>query len=176
MSLINSNDKVRSSGLDLFRVFLAFWVLSFHSRISVLNCSYGIFNTFVDLGAMAMTGFFLLSGYVINLTYHREEMSNTKVIKKFNLKRLIAIMPLYLTLEIIYVIIDIVSNGRAAAFKTLLIFPVEILGIQTVFSSLFSFLHVDWFLSCSAVLVVAILLHYVVELPSYKHLKRRIEL
>ena len=34
----------------------------------VLKCDYGLLNGFIHMGAIAMTGFFLLSGYAITLS------------------------------------------------------------------------------------------------------------
>ena len=122
----------------------------FHSRFHVLHCSYGFFNSFVDMGAIAMTGFFLLSGYVINLTYGRKDMSKPGEIETFYMKRLISITPLYFAFAIVVVIANIVVNGKGAAIEELILFPIEFLGIQSVFSSLFSFSHNggSWFISC----------------------------
>lgn len=121
----------------------------FHSRIHVLHCSYGILNSFVDMGAIAMTGFFLLSGYVINLTYGRKDMSSSDEIKGFYLKRIISIIPLYFAWAFLYIIANIV-NGRTSVFEEIILFPVEFFGIQSVFSSLFAFSHNggSWFISC----------------------------
>lgn len=129
---------------------MALLIFMFHSRIHVLHCSYGILNPFVDMGAIAMTGFFLLSGYVINLTYGRKDMSSLEEIKCFYLKRLISIIPLYFAWALLLVIANIVIHGKSAVMEETILFPIELLGIQSVFSSLFSFSHNSgsWFLSC----------------------------
>lgn len=153
--MLNSETKIinehkRVIGLDLMRISMAFLIFMFHSRIHVLQCSYGILNSFVDMGAIAMTGFFLLSGYVINLSYGRKNMSDSKILKHFYLKRLISIIPLYFVWASILVTANIVINGKNAAIEEIVLFPVELLGIQSVFSSLFSFSHNggSWFISC----------------------------
>lgn len=140
----------RAVGLDLMRISMAFLIFMFHSRIHDLHCSYGVLNLFVDKGAIAMTGFFLLSGYVINLTYGRRDMSKPEEIKRFYQKRLISIIPLYFVWAFINVIAHIVVRGKSAAIEELILFPVEFLGIQSFFSSLFSFSHNggSWFISC----------------------------
>jgi len=140
----------RAIGLDLMRISMAFLVFMFHSRIHVLHCSYGVLNSFVDMGAIAMTGFFLLSGYVINMTYGRRDMSKPEEIKKFYLKRLISIIPLYFVWAFFWVIVHIVVSGKSAVIEELILFPVELLGIQSFFSSLFSLSHNggSWFISC----------------------------
>lgn len=129
---------------------MALLIFMFHSRIHVLYCSYGILNNFVDMGATAMTGFFLLSGYVINLTYGRKDMSSTDELKHFYLKRLIAIIPLYFVWALLLVTANIILNGKVAALQEMILFPVEFWGIQSVYSSLFSFSHNggSWFISC----------------------------
>ena len=129
---------------------MAFLIFMFHSRIHVLHCSYGVLNLFVDRGAIAMTGFFLLSGYVINLTYGRRDMSKLEEIKDFIKKRLISIIPLYFVWAFFNVIAHIIVRGKSAAIEELILFPVEFLGIQSFFSSLFSFSHNggSWFISC----------------------------
>ena len=143
-------ERRRAIGLDLMRISLALLVFMFHSRIHVLHCSYGVLNSFVDMGAIAMTGFFLLSGYVINMTYVSMDMSKTEEIKRFYLKRLISIIPLYFVWAFFWVIAHIIVSGKSAAIEELILFPVEFLGIQSVFSSLFSFSHNggSWFISC----------------------------
>lgn len=140
----------RAVGLDLMRILMALLIYMFHSRIHVLHCSYGIFNSFVDMGAIAMTGFFLLSGYVISLTYGKKDMSNVDEIFRFYLKRLITIVPLYFVWAFLLVVANVVINGKSAAIEEIILFPVEVLGIQSVFSTLFSFSHNpgSWFISC----------------------------
>jgi peptidoglycan/LPS O-acetylase OafA/YrhL len=123
----------RAVGHDVMRISMALLIFMFHSRIHVLHCSYGIINSFVDMGAIAMTGFFLLSGYVINLTYGRKDMSSSEEIKHFYLKRLISIIPLYFVWASLVVIANVVINGKSAAIDEIILFPVEFFGIQSVF-------------------------------------------
>ena len=65
-----SSSSHRAIGLDLMRISLALLIFAFHSRIHVLQCNYGLLNGFIDMGAIAMTGFFLLSGYALFLPIH----------------------------------------------------------------------------------------------------------
>lgn len=143
-------DKSRVVGLDIMRIAMALIVFMFHSRIHVLNCSYGILNSFVEMGAIAMTGFFILSGYVLNLTYGGKDMSCFEEIKHFYKKRLISIMPLYFVWAFFLVVVNMIINGEKAVIEEGILFPIELLGIQSVFSSLFFFSHNDgsWFISC----------------------------
>ena len=60
--------KHRAAGLDLFRVVAAVMVLLFHCNIHHGN-DFGALTGFVSMGAVFMTAFFMLSGYVLFLTY-----------------------------------------------------------------------------------------------------------
>lgn len=137
----------RIVGLDYLRVSLAILIFLFHSHIH-LKCDYGILNGFIDMGAIAMTGFFLLSGYALNIT--NKELEECKDIYKFYVKRLIHILPLYYVWGGLNVLIHIILEGKTAAVEELVLLPVEVFGIQSVFSTLFSFSHNSgsWFISC----------------------------
>ena len=58
----------RIIGLDILRISLAILIHMFHSWIH-FGCSYSYLNDFVSVGAIAMTGFFLLSGYSLRMVY-----------------------------------------------------------------------------------------------------------
>lgn len=143
-------DKQRVIGLDLLRVFLALLIFMFHSNLHVLKCDYGILNGFVHMGAIAMTGFFLLSGYAISYSSGHKDMADIKEIKLFYIKRLITILPLYYAWSLIAIVQNIVMNGTSAAAEEIILFPIEALGIQSVFETLRPFSHNggSWFISC----------------------------
>lgn len=108
-------------------------------------------NWFIEMGAIAMTGFFLLSGYAINLSSTKRNMTDSKEINKFYIKRLISILPLYYTWALINIGINIVMKGfSGGGTQELILFPIETLGIQAVFATLFPFSHNSgsWFISC----------------------------
>lgn len=54
----------RLCGLDVLRLMSVLVIFLFHSN-GHLHCSYGVLNAFVSMGAVFMTAFFMLSGYVI---------------------------------------------------------------------------------------------------------------
>lgn len=122
----------------------------FHSHIHVLKCDYGFLNGFVSMGAIAMTGFFLLSGYAINLSSGNKDMTDIKEIKRFYVKRLISILPLYYAGAFFRVITNIIAKGIPAIWEEIILMPIETLGIQSVFSTLFPYSHNGgtWFISC----------------------------
>lgn len=140
----------RVVGLDLLRISLAVLIFMFHSHIHVLKCDYGFLNGFVSMGAIAMTGFFLLSGYAINLSSGNKDMTDIKEIKRFYVKRLISILPLYYAWALIVIVTNIIAKGVPAIWEELILMPIETLGLQSVFSTLFPYSHNggSWFISC----------------------------
>lgn len=140
----------RIVGLDFLRIALAILVFLFHSHIHVLKCDYGWLNAFVDMGAIAMTGFFLLSGYVLEYTSGKKNMADIQEIKVFYIKRAISIFPLYYAYAIINVVTNILLGGETAAIQEVILLPIEVLGIQSSISGLTQFSHNggSWFISC----------------------------
>ena len=135
----------RMAGLDLFRVMAAIMVLLFHCHIHH-GCSFGALTGFVSMGAIFMSGFFMLSGFVLFRTYQECELFKMDSLKNYYMKRLIGIIPLYYLVSIVYVL----SLGSESAFQNLVLLPIELLGLQTVFSTLFPVSHNGgtWFISC----------------------------
>ena len=135
----------RMAGLDLFRVVAAIMVLLFHIHIHH-DCSFGALTGFVSMGAIFMSGFFMLSGFVLFRTYQEQMLVQMTSLKKFYLKRLIGILPLYFFVSIIYVL----AFGTESVSQNLVLLPIEMLGLQSVFSTLFLVSHNDgtWFISC----------------------------
>ncbi len=93
-----------------------------------------------------MTAFFLLSGFSLYLIWSKIDLHNIEGIRKFYLKRMIGILPLYYTIAVLYIFL----LGKETLIENLLIAPTEILGIQSTFNSLFSVTHNGgtWFVSC----------------------------
>lgn len=138
----------RFAGLDILRVFLALLIYMFHAHTS-FECDFFIFNDFVDVGAIAMTGFFILSGYCLHISSSHKDLSKLAEIKTFYLKRLITVLPLYYFIAIMYTIWA-TFEGLVSVRDNIILFPVETLGLQSVFSSLFGVSHNGgtWFISC----------------------------
>lgn len=117
----------------------------FHSYVN-FECSYSYLNDFVSVGAIAMTGFFLLSGYALRLVYGNQDLMEKHNMGKFYLKRLLGIIPLYYTMAVVFIILC----GKESMVENVLLFPIEALGLQTTFTSLFNVTHNGgtWFISC----------------------------
>lgn len=137
----------RLIGLDLFRIFSVLMIFFFHT--GHINCSYGILNAFVGEGAMFMTAFFMLSGFALFYTNHTKNMDGLSALKAFYLKRFISIVPVYWVIAILYTIYSVVINGESATTNIILV-PIEALGLQSVFCSVFNISHNGgtWFVSC----------------------------
>lgn len=151
--------------LDVLRVALALLVFMFHSNMH-FQCSYGLLDDFVSVGALAMTGFFLLSGYVLRVRYGGSNLMERNELGRFYLKRLLSILPLYYTIALLYV----GFLGKELLVENLILFPVEVMGIQSTFTTLFGVSHNGgtWFVSCLLLgyLVYPFLQNVVKQLPN----------
>lgn len=135
----------RLIGLDIFRIAAALIVFLFHSAIHI-GCNYGIAEPFVEMGAVFMTGFFMLSGFLMYYIYGKRNLTEIREIISFYKKRFACIMPVYYAVSILFVFV----LGNETIFQNIMIAPVEILGFQSLFTSLFSVSHNGgtWFISC----------------------------
>lgn len=135
----------RLIGLDLFRIIAAVFVFLFHSHMHI-QCDYGVFNDFINMGAIFMTAFYLLSGYTLFYVYNKTDLGQIKNITTYYFKRAIGIMPLYYVVAISYVFL----LGSETMKQNILLAPIETLGLQSVFTSIFAFTHNGgtWFVSC----------------------------
>ena len=135
----------RIIGLDVLRISLAVLIYMFHSY-GKFGCHYSYLNDFVSVGAIAMTGFFLLSGYALRLVYGNQDLIEKHNLGRFYLKRLLGIIPLYYFVSILFILLC----GKESLVENVLLFPIEALGLQTTFTSLFDLTHNGgtWFISC----------------------------
>ncbi len=167
--------KKRLYSLDIFRICCAIFVSLFHARIH-LDLDFKIFNAFLQKANIFMVAFFMLSGFSLyyvdwcknnlEICVNNEQNVFTHI-GQFYKKRLLSIYPLYIIIYLLYIIFFVVLfnhfseneliqseiNVRANDFsiiKNLIIFPVEITLLQTVYNGSFSILHNGgtWFISC----------------------------
>ena len=135
----------RVAGLDVLRIALTLAIFVFHSR-GHFSCDYGPMNHFADMGATAMTGFFMLSAYSLYLSSRDRNLMELDGMWRFYLKRFIAVFPLYYAVAVLYVLFI----GKESVTDNLILLPIGLLGIQSTYSGLFTISHVGgtWFISC----------------------------
>lgn len=139
----------RVVGLDIVRVILAIIIFLFHSRVH-MQCDYGMLNIFVDKSnIVAMTAFFMLSGYSLIISNGRKNYSEFNNVILFYKKRFISIYPLYFVAGYLGVAMYI-AGGLQTVLDNIILLPVEILCVQSFFDTLFPFAHNggSWFISC----------------------------
>lgn len=154
--------KKRYIGLDVFRAICVLTICAFHT-IGNLGCDYGIFQIVLEKGAMFMTAFFMLSGFTLFINYANEDLRDIKTIKRYLINRTVGILPMYLLIGIIYEIIYIIF-GKVRLLDAITLAPIEVLGLQSTFESLFWFSHNNgtWFISC--ILICYIVYPYLQEI------------
>lgn len=134
----------RIVGFDYLRVVTAVFVFLFHSWMH-LGVSFGKLTFFISEGAIFMTLFFILSGYLLGMKYGHIQI-NTASLKSFYLRRLVSILPLYWFCAILYSFLW----GKGSLTENILLIPIEFIGLQTLFSTIIEVSHNSgtWFISC----------------------------
>ena len=110
------------------------------------SCYYSILTDFVSVGAIAMTGFFMLSGYALRLVYGNQNLMEKHHFVRFYIKRALGVLPLYYVVALLHIVIY-----RTESLTDLfMLFPIEALGLQSTFTTLFGVSHNGgtWFISC----------------------------
>ena len=171
-SRADSSLKYRYSGLDLFRVVSALMICMFHTTIH-LECNYGILQNVSLMGAVFMTAFFMLSGFSLFINWSEITLTDNQKIIKFWKKRALTILPIYWFTALVYILV-MLAFKRETVIRTVLLLPIEILGLQSVFHTLFGVSHNGgtWFISC--MMICYALYPYLQELV--KHFAMRIKI
>lgn len=155
--------------LDFLRVMVVFLVFLFHSNMHI-GVYYGFLTPFISQGAIAMVAFFMLSGFTLYYNYYDRDLLIYENLKKFYIKRLLNIYPLYLSVYIIWLLLF----NTLSIKMNLLIAPIELLLLQSFFDNLFSYLHNGgtWFVSCIffCYLIFPFLKNILVQKKTYRKL------
>ena len=138
--------KERLVGLDIYRVMSALGIFIFHTR-NMDSVNYGAFDIVIAMGAVFMTGFFVLSGFSLYYSYGDIDIADSHQIKNFYKKRIFSIIPSYFFVSLLFILVF--KRGRDIV-NELILAPVELVGMQSWFDSLFKFSHNGgtWFISC----------------------------
>ena len=123
--------------LTSFRFITAFVVFLFHCKIH-LGFSFGIklIDKFINNGAVFMTGFFIMSGYVMCYVYSSKNFSQKREVINFYIKRFAKIYPTYLIGSIIYFIFIKPENSYSIQ-EWIRIALNDILLVQSFFPKMF---------------------------------------
>lgn len=142
---MGENKKQRLILLDILRIVCALLIYARHS-ITMYGCTYGhsLDALFTGLTTPVMTCFFLLSGFSIHYQHRTEELTAVWS-RSFLKKRLISIMPSYLLVAVIW---PVVYYEQVRDW--ILLLPVNLIGVQTSYRTLFGIIHNGgtWFVSC----------------------------
>ena len=119
--------------LTTFRAIIASVIFLFHCKIHLgyqLNINY--LDRFLLNGATFMTGFFVLSGFILTHVYKEENIDSRIKIFNFYIKRFARIYPVYIISTITYLLIYHLEPLQL--FRTSII---DIFLIQSFFKSMF---------------------------------------
>lgn len=146
--------KKRYIGLDIFRLMAVIAILLLHTT-NHLYADYGPLRPFARMGAVFMTAFFMLSGFSLFVNHASENAITLPNLKSYFKKRFIGILPMYYMVYVLFVLFyfcasKIFSTLDYSLTDELILAPVEILGIQSNFHSLYDYSHngMTWFISC----------------------------
>lgn len=140
-----TKERHRIFGLDVLRIVCALSIFCTHS-ITMFGCTYGVCidGIILNLTSPIMTCFFMISGFTLFYQYQNKQITGSSIIKFFA-KRLLTILPSYYLVHVLWIIFY-----RESASDWLALTPVELVGIQSAYNSLFGILHNGgtWFVSC----------------------------
>ena len=145
--------KKRINSLNYIRILFMIWILTFHAY---LHYGFTAQNPYIHLlyvvGSIAVTGFFMISGFTLRYGY-KDRLHDAKAVKKFYKNRIIGIYPVYLFLLIISYAVN--YNMQETVAESLELLPLQLSLMQTFFYPqliLFSFNNNFWYVSVAFVL------------------------
>lgn len=143
--MYNDKAKHRLFLLDIIRIICALLIYGRHS-ITMYGCTYGhlLDSVICSLTGSVMTCFFVLSGFALYYQYSSKKFDYNNILT-FYKNRLITILPSYYLIHFVYILF----NGKLLR-DWVVLSPIELFGIQSIYNSLFGILHNGgtWFVSC----------------------------
>lgn len=101
--IVPRQDKSMIQSLTSFRFITAFVVFIFHCRVHLKwQTDIDFVNRFISHGAIFMSGFFVLSGFIMSHVYHATDFTKASNIWRFYIKRFAKIYPVYALSTIAY--------------------------------------------------------------------------
>lgn len=146
------NPKREFFAINGLRFFAATWVLFFHASINFGSLSIvAVIQPLLDQGVLAMTLFFMLSGFI--LSYRYAGFTSSDAIHEYIAARVARLYPVYLFMGLItfWRVIDQFDALGAVPFALFSLF-LFLLGLQAWFPNLFGIWNFDgsWSLSVEA--------------------------
>lgn len=123
--------------LNLLKFALAFLTFLFHWNLlfSVVYKS-NLVNNFISAGAIAMSGFFMLSGFLLYYIYSKKDFSDFNYLKIFYMKRLAKILPsCYFVVAIIWILHAVLKH----TFPEVLAVLMQIIPVSAFFPDMFTY-------------------------------------
>ena len=131
--------------IDVLRIVFALLIFMRHSLTMGGVNYYWLNDTIKRFTGPVMTGFFIISGYSLFYGYSDHDLLNRTQIKRFYLKRLISVIPVYYLVCVVHWFVVEPDLGLALKMA-----PVQLLGIQSFWDGAFNVSHngATWFVSC----------------------------
>lgn len=143
----------RLEGLNLLRIILMVWILLFHAKIHFgYTVKFIYLDELISVGAVGVTGFFMISGFVLRYNYGTKLCSGTQIRNYFE-SRFAGIYPLY----IFMLVVALLTHYRmpVSLKQTLLVLPFNMSMLQTFLQPQFAnFFYNDnvWYISTAFML------------------------
>ncbi len=144
--------KDKLSAINYIRILCTFWILIFHDRIHYgFKTGITILDEFISIGAVAVTGFFMLSGFSLRFNYREICIAKKCEFVNYIKRRLAGIYPVYIFL----VLCALIFHYRIGDGEIVKVLPIQIVLLQIlIYPSLNVYLFNDncWYLSALFVL------------------------
>ncbi len=117
------------------RFIIAFVIFLFHAKF-YYNISFGnvFFDAFISNSATFMSGFFVLSGYIIYEIYHKNDFSQIQNVKNFYIKRFAKIYPSYFLISFVYTLFLVFTLKENLSFKEWVLYIINGIFLLQAFS------------------------------------------
>lgn len=137
---------LRCDALALFRLWCTLLVFFFHCTLH-LQSYFGPFQRVFSQGGIAMTGFFMLSGFLAYYNAVKLEPNQFNVTQYLK-KRIVSLFPLYLSVTVIFIVVYQIHWKQF-----IFLLPIELLMLQSYFPDITGLLHNSgtWFFTSMAV-------------------------